>query len=168
MKKYFYLALMCLASVAMFTACKNGNVVNGTTVNDIDLSTLDKKTEKCWEISASHGTYSETLFEWGTEYDIVLILKESQKLAGSMATYSYKANSAKDEETCNAQNPDYEQHACYEVTINMGAGATMTSYMWDTESGISEFSKIYKSQGWTVTFKKADAKDEASCEALNE
>ena len=107
MKKYLIIALMCIASVTLFTACsKHGDVVKGSTVENIDPSTLDNTTERCWEITAAVGPHSETYYEWGTERFIVEVLQIAQQQIGSLGTYSYKANNAKTEEACLDQNVD--------------------------------------------------------------
>ncbi len=167
MTKKFYLALICVASMIMFVACKNGDVVKGKTIDNIDASTLDDKTEKCWEITASKGEVSETTYEWGTEQEIVMWLQEEQAIAGGLVTFSYKANSAKTEEACEEKNFDYESEACWELTMKMG-GTTVTYYMWATEELIKQFIERYHTQGYEVTYKKTDVKTEDSCEGMAE
>ncbi|MBQ7663955.1 MAG: hypothetical protein IJS43_01885 [Bacteroidaceae bacterium] len=165
MTKKLYLALLCVAAIT-FTSCGN-DVVKGSTVDNIDLETLDNTTEKCWEITASKGKISETTYDWGTERQIVAYLQEAQKIIGSVATYSYKANNAKNEEACLAQDENYEPRSCWKVSYE-AYGTSFTMYTWDSEEGAKLTVDSYKKMGWTASYEKASADDEYSCEALNE
>ncbi len=165
MKNVFYATILCLASITFFTACTGG--IKGKSVNDVDLATLDNKTEKCWEITSSAAGYSESYFEWGTEYEIVLILKEAQNIIGNLGTYSYRESSAKSEDACEAKNPDYEQECCWKITLSLQGIEAMTNYIWGSETEASEVVKMYEKTGYSVSLSKTSASDEDSCEAQN-
>ena len=72
MKKYFYLALVCLASVVTFTACNEKGNNNPdkdgswyTSASQIDLTAFDDKDSKCWAIDMwCDGTTIGRQFEW--------------------------------------------------------------------------------------------------------
>ena len=161
MKKYLYLALFCFVAV-LFAGCKGGNAVNK------DLDECDKTTARCWEVTLKISGSSETSYMWGTEYDIVYAIQESYKMSGSIGTWTYKANSAANEDACLGQNDDYEESFCWALTLEMVQGYPSTQYIWDTEDGIQYMVDMYSDMGYTASYSKSSAKTEAECEALND
>ena len=122
MKKFFYLAVIALATV--FASCSgNGSsdyYKNGKEPEiDFDKATVngvkyDAETEKCWVytietvtlgIKASADTYT-----WGTEFALVAANEETMYLAaktGVKAKYSYReAPAYKTSDECLANNDD--------------------------------------------------------------
>ncbi|MCR4665322.1 MAG: hypothetical protein K5660_08160 [Paludibacteraceae bacterium] len=124
MKRNYFLALVMLLSLTMLIACskKKDNTVtnysvNGQSVEQIDLSTLDNTTEACWMITYTDGQRSESTYAWGTERMIVGILKEAyakatekEKEEMTKINVTYKKNDVKDAESCWALNPDNDNN----------------------------------------------------------
>lgn len=153
MKKLFY-AFVCILAVTLFAAC------GGTDPSKLNLDDLDNTTAKCWKTTVTYGGATEEGYLWGTERFIVGVLQEAEKLSSVKYTWKYSEASAKDEESCERLNPDYEEHYCWKVSAY---GGMYVSYMWDSEEGIKEYAALID-----ATYEKADAKDEDSCEKLND
>lgn len=166
MKKNFLIALMCIASAALFFACKE-NGGGGTDPSKIDPSTLDNTVKKCWEISYTVGSSTEVGYLWATEQECVAAIQMESKMVGGVGKWTYKQNSAKDEASCEAQNPEEEGTACWQITVSNGF-QSMVWYIWDTEEGAQRAIQTYEKTGWRGTYKKADAADKDACEKLEE
>ena len=166
MTKKFFIALVCMASM-LLAACTPGGGGGGVDPTKVDPSTLDNTTKKCWEITRKIGTVSETGYMWGTEYEVVVAMQATDKIAGGIGSWSYKANSAKDQNSCEGQNPDYVPSECWKVTLSNGF-QSMVNYIWSDEEGVKEFIAMYEKTGWTATYAKSDAKDEDACEKKND
>lgn len=170
MKKLFY-ALMVLASMTMFVSCGNDEPNGGN--GNIDLTKLDNKTLQCWEITTKVGSASENIYVWGTEYMVGLavneVTKKLEKEGAKNFSVTYKANSAKTEDACEALNPKDEDDkpACWKVTIT-AATYTEVSYRWDYEDAMEAYIKAMSQSGLQATFEKADAADEDACKKLGE
>lgn len=166
MKKNFLIALVCIASAALFFACKE-NGGGGTDPSKIDPSTLDNTVKKCWEISYTVGSSTEVGYLWATEQECVATIQMESKMVGGVGKWTYKQNSAKDEASCDAQNPEEEGTACWQITVTNGF-QSMVWYIWDTEDGAQRAIQTYEKTGWRGTYKKADAADKAACDKLEE
>lgn len=165
MKQKLFIALLCMAGVFFLGACNNG--INNVNPDDVDLSKLDNKTEKCWEVTRTVANVSETAYFWGTEYMLVYAMQQEQKLSGGIGKWSYKESNEKDEASCESKNPDYEPSYCWKITLSNGF-QTMVNYIWSDEEGAKQYIATYEKTGWRASYAKADANDEDSCEKLND
>ena len=163
MKKYFYLALVCLASVVTFTACNEKGNNNPdkdgswyTSASQIDVTAFDDKENKCWAIDIwCDGTTIGRQYEWGSE------------------VYGYQTKKVKwfeadanDEDACHAQV--WEGAVCWEETISYNGSQSETNFGWMPEANMKERHDYYESKGLTHTYTRAAAEDEDACNALNE
>lgn len=169
MKRNFFIALMCVLSAGLFFACKGNGVTGGTDPEGIDPSTLDNTVKKCWEITYTVGSATEVGYLWATEQECVATIQTESKMVGGTGKWTYKQNAAKDEASCDAQNPEKEDAECWQITVSNGY-QNMVWYIWDSEEGAQAAIKVYenKNTGWRGTYKKADADDEDACEKLEE
>lgn len=90
--KKFAIAIMCVLSAVAFTSCQKD-------VDDMDLNKCDKETYKCWNYTVKYEGKSDDTYMWGTEYDVVFLLKAAKKSAsvlGYDAKVTYKAASKYD------------------------------------------------------------------------
>ena len=129
MKKFLFGALLAVTTMFMASCAAGGGssaYTKGGEEPKIDAQagtvngkTYDNKTEACWEITmtgkASYGgfsaSYDETMYMWGTEFYVVAAMEQSmwsiaQSGEYTSASYTYKKNSAKNEDACEAQNED--------------------------------------------------------------
>ena len=123
MKKFFYLAVVALATV--FASCSgNGSsdyYKNGKEPEiDFDKATVngvkyDNETEKCWVYTIETTTLgikaSADTYTWGTEFALVASNEEAMYLVAkagvSKAKYSYReAPAYKNSDDCLANNDD--------------------------------------------------------------
>ena len=84
--------MMCVLSAVAFTSCQKD-------VDDMDLNKCDKETYKCWNYTVKYEGKSDDTYMWGTEYDVVFLLKAAKKSAsvlGYDAKVTYKAASKYD------------------------------------------------------------------------
>ncbi len=127
MKKFLLGALLVVTTMFM-ASCKSGGSSSSYAQGDpkptidseagtVNGKSYDNKTECCWEVSASglaeYGmSVNGTGYVWTTEFEIVagaeLAMWEAAQAGNTKASYSYKKNGAKDEDSCWAQNEDYE------------------------------------------------------------
>ena len=149
-------------AVALFTASCGEDKPQ-----EIDLSKLDNTTAKCWEITVKVMGIPVTTYAWGTEREVVGAVQLSQEYVGKSIKLTWKENSAKSEEACERQNPDYEPHSCWKLTRYMST-ATIVEYEWDSEEGIKALVAQYEKIGYRCTYEKADAKDSEACSKLND
>ena len=179
MKKYFYLALVCLASVVIFTACnKKGNNnpdKDGgswyTSASQIDVTAFDDKDSKCWAIDIwCDGTTIGRQYEWGSEASVAasakLILTMDYQVFGYQTKkVKWFEADANDEDACHAQV--WEGAVCWEETISYNGSQSETNFGWMPEANMKERHDYYESKGLTHTYKYADAADQDACEKLN-
>ncbi len=178
MKKYFYLALVCLASVATFTACnKKGNNnpdKDGswyTSASQIDVTAFDDKDSKCWAIDIwCDGTTIGRQYEWGSEASVAAAAKLILTMDYQVFGYQTKKvkwfeADASDEDACHAQV--WEGAVCWEETISHNGSQSETNFGWMPEANMKERHDYYESKGLTHTYKHADAADQDACEKLN-
>ena len=179
MKKYFYLALVCLASVVTFTACnKNGNNnpdKDGswyTSASQIDVTAFDDKDSKCWAIDIwCDGTTIGRQYEWGSEASVAAAAKLI--LTMDYQVYGYQTKKVKwfeadanDADACHAQV--WEGAVCWEETVSYNGSQSETNFGWMPEANMKERHDYYESKGLTHTYTRAAAEDEDACNALNE
>ena len=97
MKKIFY-SIFAVAALAL-TSCAAGG---GANVLDLDPSTCDDTTEKCWKYTLTYAGVSADAYLWGTEKVVVEAIQAAATLDGYTATM--EATGAEDMESCYAQN----------------------------------------------------------------
>ena len=179
MKKYLYLALVCLASVVTFTACnKKGNNnpdKDGgswyTSASQIDVTAFDDKDSKCWAIDIwCDGTTIGRQYEWGSEASVAAAAKLILTMDYQVFGYQTKKvkwfeADANDEDACHAQV--WEGAVCWEETISYNGSQSETNFGWMPEANMKERHDHYESKGLTHTYKHADAADQDACEKLN-
>lgn len=179
MKKYFYLALVCLASVVTFTACnkkENNNPDKDggswyTSASQIDVTAFDDKDSKCWAIDIwCDGTTIGRQYEWGSEASVAAAAKLILTMDYQVFGYQTKKvkwfeADANDEDACHAQV--WEGAVCWEETISYNGSQSETNYGWMPEANMKERHDHYESKGLTHTYKHADAADQDACEKLN-
>lgn len=162
MKKIF-LALLCTASVAMFTACDEPNVNPS-----VDPSTLDSTTFKCWEYTFEENGKTATLYAWSTEKQLVLFIEEQvaeAKKQGAVWTYSYKQSNENDMEAC--EQRANEGLACWKVTVTEGSQSSV-SYVFTTEECAELYGSSEAGKNGSYSVEQADAKDPDACDKLND
>lgn len=94
--KKFLTIVMCVMALA-FAGCKGG----ARSITEESLKNLDNTVNKCWNITYKYaGITTNCGYEWCTEYQIGLIVFESQKIIGNLGEYSYKEVSVKNEDAC--------------------------------------------------------------------
>lgn len=179
MKKYFYLALVCLASVVTFTACnekENNNLDKDgswyTSASQIDVTAFDDKDSKCWAIDIwCDGTTIGRQYEWGSEASVAAAAKLI--LTMDYQVYGYQTKKVKwfeadanDEDACHAQV--WEGAVCWEETISYNGSQSETNFGWMPEANMKERHDYYESKGLTHTYKHANAADQDACEKLNQ
>ncbi len=178
MKKYFYLALVCLASVVTFTACnakgnndpdKDGSWY--TSASQIDVTAFDDKDSKCWAIDIwCDGTTLGRQYEWESEASVAAAAKLILTMDYQVFGYQTKKvkwfeADANDEDACYAQV--WEGAVCWEETVSYNGSQSETNFGWMPEANMKERHDYYESKGLTHTYKRADAEDYDSCDKLN-
>ena len=178
MKKYLYLALVCLASVVTFTACNEKGNNNPdkegswyTSASQIDVTAFDDKDSKCWAIDIwCDGTTIGRQYEWGSEASVAAAAKLI--LTMDYQVYGYQTKKVKwfeadanDEDACHAQV--WAGAVCWEETISYNGSQSETNFGWMPEANMKERHDYYESKGLTHTYKRADAEDYDSCDKLN-
>jgi hypothetical protein len=177
MKKYLYLALVCLASVVTFTACNEKGNNNPdkdgswyTSASQIDVTAFDDKDSKCWAIDMwCDGTTIGRQYEWGSEASVAAAAKLI--LTMDYQVYGYQTKKVKwfeadanDEDACHAQV--WEGAVCWEETVSYNGSQSETNFGWMPEANMKERHDYYESKGLTHTYKHADAADQDACEKL--
>lgn len=178
MKKYLYLALVCLASVVTFTACNEKGNNNPdkegswyTSASQIDVTAFDDKDSKCWAIDIwCDGTTIGRQYEWGSEASVATAAKLILTMDYQVFGYQTKKvkwfeADANDEDACHAQV--WEGAVCWEETISYNGSQSETNFGWMPEANMKERHDYYESKGLTHTYKHADAADQDACEKLN-
>ena len=178
MKKYLYLALVCLASVVTFTACNEKGNNNPdkdgswyTSASQIDVTAFDDKDSKCWAIDIwCDGTTIGRQYEWGSEASVAATAKLILTMDYQVFGYQTKKvkwfeADANDEDACHAQV--WEGAVCWEETISYNGSQSETNFGWMPEANMKERHDYYESKGLTHTYKHADAADQDACEKLN-
>ena len=180
MKKYFYVALMALASAAMFVTCEgNKNTPDGdsaqkgewiTSASQIDPATLDNQQKYCWWLDMwCDGTVIGREYTWATESEVGAMIKtmleiDLKTFGKQTKKFMYGKSNANDPDACAAEV--WEGAVCWEETISYG-GQSETNYGWMPEANMKERHDYFEDKGLTHTYKRADAKDFDSCDKLN-
>ena len=178
MKKYFYLALVCLASVVTFTACNEKGNNNPdkdgswyTSASQIDVTAFDDKDSKCWAIDIwCDGTTIGRQYEWGSEASVATAAKLILTMDYQVFGYQTKKvkwfeADANDEDACHAQV--WEGAVCWEETISYNGSQSETNFGWMPETNMKERHDYIESKGLTHTYTRAAADDQDACEKLN-
>lgn len=166
MKKTLFAALLAVATLIGFTACKN--------------SDSDKNVDRqCWAVTATTTmegmSLPVTTYVWASTAEIAITVESTKaELAkeGVEATVSYAPANASDAASCTKQsNPaDPSQSQCWAMTVNYG-GIGITTYIWGPESAVqaavTAAKKDPETAGATITYAPAQANDAASCSKLN-
>jgi len=157
-----------------------------TTMSDAKIDNLDNKTEKCWhvatQITYAKQSFTEDVYLWATEQDLVSFLKSSydeimtryQLLAMTVKVQiAYQEVIAKDENTCEDLNkfqptdPHADDKAtCYMITVTMD-NTSESFYAWTTEDLLKQLLANYQFPGVTVKWKTVPASDREACNAKN-
>ena len=119
--KKFVAALLCVAAITL-VGCKSDPLATGTRADKLtaeQIEKMDNKTEKCWHIAirvtVNGQTETSDGYEWGTEQEIAAACKityeaavAAWKISGVDGKYeiAYSPSSAKDMDSCLAQNKD--------------------------------------------------------------
>ena len=180
MKKSFYVALMALASAAMFVTCEgNKNTPDRdsaqkgewiTSASQIDPATLDNQQKYCWWLDMwCDGTVIGREYTWATESEVGAMIKtmleiDLKTFGKQTKKFMYGKSNANDPDACAAEV--WEGAVCWEETISYG-GQSETNYGWMPEANMKERHDYFEAKGLTHTYKRADAKDFDSCDKLN-
>ena len=181
MKKYFYLALVCLAGVTTFIACNAKGKGNDepdpenegkwfTAATQIDPTALNDKDNKCWAIDIwCDGTTIGRQFEWGSEAEIaaaakLILTMDYQYFGYQTKKVKWFEADANDKDACHKLV--WEGAICWQETISAN-GQSETGYGWMPEKNMKERHEYYESKGLKHEYRPADAKDQDSCEKLN-
>ena len=167
MKKYFYVALVALASATMFVSCEqkgksggNDEPTNGTTYagdtwitspEQFDMTLVDDSTYSCWEwhVWCDGTTLSVEPF-WGTEAQLLWMIDQSMqaelKVFGEYhKKYRYYLVEENTEEACMARQ--WEGAECWLETItwidSLGGQHTSQEYGWMPEANMKERHDYY-------------------------
>ena len=140
----------------------------------IDPSKYDNTTERCWELTASYGSYSESGYEWGTEAQIVTSIKRSlEYMEVDGVSYSYKQASPTSEDACDALEEEKEaehdaNRACYKVSGRKG-GVIEEGYVWATQEELNAMKQMAAQEGVTnISAQKTNFPDEDACDESDE
>lgn len=154
--KKFFLALMCVATLAMVGCSNKSNdpVKDGTNVKDADPAKVDNTVSKCWAIGMTGKVNdieeSKVNYYWGTEKAVVLRaqddLAEYEEMAKKWGltlevTIKYSEATPETEEACQeldkAAEKEYEESGeCWKITISAGTIVSEDVYMWGHESAV--------------------------------
>ena len=103
MKKKIFLALMCLASMSMFTACNPNKITDpdDPTIIDDDNPIAGTNGEYCWKVTftSEDGLISTSEYWWETEEEVKNTVKALNDASGTNY-YSYEKSTAKDKNEC--------------------------------------------------------------------
>lgn len=173
MKKYFYVALVALASATMFVACEpknqstnqnqstnNTEPTAGTTYagdtwitspEQFDIRLVNDSTYSCWEwhVWCDGTTLSVEPF-WGTEAQLLWMIDQSmqaekKKLGEYHKKYRYYLVEENTEEAC--MEREWEGAECWLETItwidSLGGQHTSQEYGWMPEANMKERHDYY-------------------------
>lgn len=187
MKKYFYVALVALASATMFVACdpnkpssdsKQGEWL--TTPDQIANYNPTDTTSHCYQVDLwCDGTTIGREYMWAPESAVLLMIKMSMdadyKAHGQYTKkYQYVEVTEPTEESCNSRV--WEGAKCWLITYTMPSpeGGTVTDqeYFWAPEENARERWEYYKAHLSEVglvdyAYEATDINDEDACYAMN-
>ena len=188
MKKYFSLALMCLATLVMFTACEpnnnNGNSKAGewiTNPSQLEGYVPGDTVSHCWQFDLwCDGTTIGREYIWAPESAIIFMIKMAQQT--EMKVYGYYAKKYKYEQVeentegaCTSRQ--WEGAQCWLITYyykhkDTGEMVTEQEYFWAPEENAKERADYYKSFGAETgmvkyEYEPANYDDQDACIAQN-
>ena len=167
MKKYFYVALVALASATMFVSCEQKGKSGGndeptdgktyagdtwiTSPEQFDITLVNDSTNSCWEwhVWCDGTTLSVEPF-WGTEAQLLWMIDQSMqaelKVFGEYhKKYRYYLVEENTEEACMARQ--WEGAECWLETItwidSLGGQHTSQEYGWMPEANMKERHDYY-------------------------
>ena len=197
MKKYFYVALVALASATMFVSCEqkgksggNDEPTNGTTYagdkwitspEQFDIKLVNDSTYSCWEwhVWCDGTTLSVEPF-WGTEAQLLWMIDQSMKAELKVfgeyhKKYRYYLVEENTEEACMARQ--WEGAECWLETItwidSLGGQHTSQEYGWMPEANMKERHDYYMAKLEQIGVanheyeRVTDKTDKDACWAMN-
>ena len=191
MTKYFYLALVCFASMTLFTAC-NGNGKNNpdnqslegqwiTNPDQYKNYNANDSINDCWQFDLwCDGTTIGRQYLWTTEAAILFMIQEGQ--AAEMRVYGYYAKKYKYEKVeepteAACESRVWEGARCWLITYyfkhkDTGEMVTEQEYFWAPEQNAKERADYYKSHAAETgmidyKYEPADFDDQDACIAQN-
>jgi len=190
MKKYLYVALVALASAAMFVACasknkpSDGNTYAGdtwiTSPEMIDAKLVNDSIYSCWELQVwCDGTTIGVEPFWGTEAQLIYLInmsmEQDKKVFGEYhKKFRYYLVEENTEQACMARQ--WEGAECWLETVTFtdknGAKQTSEEYVWLPEANMKERHDYYMAHLEQIgvashEYKHVDARDQDACFALN-
>ncbi len=197
MKKYFYVALVALASATMFVSCEqkgksggNDEPTDGTTYagdtwitspEQFDIKLVNDSTYSCWEwhVWCDGTTLSVEPF-WGTEAQLLWMIDQSMKAELKVfgeyhKKYRYYLVEENTEEACMARQ--WEGAECWLETItwidSQGGQHTSQEYGWMPEANMKERHDYYMAKLEQIGVanheyeRVTDKTDKDACWAMN-
>ena len=182
MKKYFSLALMCLATLVMFTACEptdNGNSKEGewlTNPSQIEGYVPADTASCCWQLDFwCDGTTIGRDYMWAPESAIVYMIKMAMQADYQVHNkytkkYMYSKVQEPTEDAC--ASCQWEGAKCWLITYTLPNGVTDQEYFWAPEENAKERWEYYKAHLAEVglvdySYVEADITDKDACYAMN-
>ncbi len=196
MKKYFYVALVALASATMFVACEqkgksggNDEPTNGTTYagdkwitspEQFDITLVNDSTNSCWEWHVwCDGTTIGVEPFWGTEAQLLWMIEnmmniEMQEHGVIHKKYRYYLVEENTDEACLARQ--WEGAECWIETITYpdknDVQQTSIEYCWLPEQNMQERHDYYMSHLEQIgvfnhSYERADINDKDACLDMN-
>lgn len=192
MKKYFYVALVALASATMFVACEpKNNPGNGSTTyagdewitspTQFDASLVNDSTYCCWDWHVwCDGTTIGVAPFWGTEAQLLWMIDQSMqaelKASGEYhKKYRYYLVEENTEEAC--MEREWEGAECWLETItwidSLGGQHTSQEYGWMPEANMKERHDYYMAKLEQIGVanheyeRVTDKTDKDACWAMN-
>lgn len=188
MKKYFYLALVCLTSAVLLTACDQNKAEKKTYAGDtwltspeqFDASLVDNSNNNCWEWHVwCDGTTIGVVPFWGTEAQLLWMIDQTMKAEMKVfgeyhKKYRYYLVEENTEEACMARQ--WEGAECWLETITYkneaGDLVTEQEYCWWPEQNMKERHDYYMEKLESIgvfnhEYERADINDKDACLAMN-
>jgi len=197
MKKYFYVALVALASATMFVSCDQKGISGGndeptdgttyagdtwiTSPEQFDMTLVDDSTYSCWDWHAwCDGTTISVVPFWGTEALLLWMIDQSMqaemKVFGEYhKKYRYYLVEENTEEAC--MEREWEGAECWLETItwidSQGGQHTNQEYGWMPEANMKERHDYYMAKLEQIgvanhTYERVtDKTDKDACWAMN-
>ena len=182
MKKCFSLALMCLATLVMFTACDptdNGNSKEGewlTNPSQLEGYVPTDTVSHCWQVDFwCDGTTIDREYIWAPEGYIVLMIKMAMQAdyqAHNKYTKKYMYSKVQEPTEDACASCQWEGAKCWLITYTLPNGVTDQEYFWAPEENAKERWEYYKAHLAEVglvdySYVEADINDKDACYAMN-
>ena len=188
MKKYFYVVLVCLASVALFTACDQNKTDKKTYAGDqwltspkqFDASLVDQSTNSCWEWHVwCDGTTIGVEYFWGTEAQLLwmidMAMAADYKVFGEYhKKFKYYLVEENTETACTSRV--WEGAECWLETITYknenGDLVSEQEYCWWPEANMKERHDYYMEKLESIgvfnhEYERANINDKDACIEMN-